>query len=115
MTIKIDPSRPFAQGDLMVFPVKNIPENVVKQDAENGSHVLAHSETGHNHQISADAVDFFMAENDEFVGFINVKEATDLVHLRDFHTHETIEIPAGDYRIVRQREYSPAGYRRAAD
>ncbi len=115
MTIRIDSSKPFAQGDVMFFPVDSIPESVVKQEPENGQHVVAHSETGHNHQISADTVDFFMAENDEFVGYIDVKQDSQLTHLRNFHTHETIEIPAGNYRIVRQREYSPAGYRRAAD
>ena len=29
--------------------------------------------------------------------------------------HETIQLPPGDYRIIRQREYSPEAIRNVAD
>lgn len=114
-SINIDPTKPFAQGDVMWFPVSTIPEDVVVQSAENGNYVVAHSETGHNHVMDANTTDFYMASNDEFVGFVDVKETTNLVHLRGFDTHKTIGVPPGKYRIVRQREYTADGYRRAAD
>ena len=38
-----------------------------------------------------------------------------LEHERSFDTHETIEFSPGTYRIRRQREHTPEGYRRAAD
>jgi len=36
-------------------------------------------------------------------------------HHRLFDTHEAMEIKPGIYEIHRQREYTPEGYRRAAD
>jgi hypothetical protein len=44
-----------------------------------------------------------------------VNKDTELKHLRSFDTHESLSIPEGLYRINRQREYTPEGYRRAAD
>ena len=42
-------------------------------------------------------------------------EFADVVHLRDFHTHETVRLPRGVYEVRRQEEYTPQGWRRVAD
>ena len=47
--------------------------------------------------------------------FLMVKEPTEINHLRSFDTHETLLVPPGNYVIKRQREYTPEGFRRAAD
>ena len=98
-----------AQGDLNLFRVQSIPDDVPETD----NRVLAHSETGHHHVIEGNTVRVF--EQDEFVSFIETKEPANIVHLRSFDTHETIEVPPGKYRVTRQREYTPEGFRRAAD
>ena len=107
-----------AQGDLLLIRVDSIPEGFVKQPNK-GVHVVAHSETGHNHVVSSEHVNIFAMEGaddeDEFTAFMQVSEPTELRHLRAHDTHESLQIPAGTYKIKRQREYTPEGFRRAAD
>ena len=103
-----------AQGDLNIFSCDDLPQGLTElQPEQDGNHVLAHSETGHNHVIDGSTVRVF--KESEFVSFIEVKEKSNVVHLRSFDTHKTISLPPGSYRITRQREYTPEGYRRAAD
>ena len=102
-----------AQGDLNIFSCESIPDGLTELKAENGKHILAHSETGHNHVIDGNTVRVF--EENEFISYMDVKEESNVVHLRSFDTHETIALPPGQYRITRQREHVPEGYRRAAD
>lgn len=117
-----------AQGDCLITRVDSIPANAVRVDAVNGEHVVAHSETGHNHVVAEENVEFYNvpvgdtdvdAANDgkfsELVSYLRVKKPTALRHLRSFDTHAPIVIKEGDYRINRQREYTPEGFRRAAD
>ena len=108
-----------AQGDFIIIRVDDIPADVETFEVENGQYVVAHSETGHNHVMTADCVEAFKPkhtpDNDLYELFLNVKEPTDIVHLRSFDTHETLRVPAGKYQIRRQREYTAEGFRRAAD
>lgn len=111
-TIKFVP--PYcAQGDLNIFACEAIPEGLEEAKAENGSHILAHSETGHHHVVDGNAVRVF--NEDEFTSYLDVREETSVVHLRSFDTHAPIALPTGRYRITRQREYTPEGFRRARD
>ncbi len=103
-----------AQGDLLITRIAEIPADA-ELDHVKGDYVVAHSETGHNHVMSTQDVDFYKAANDPFVLFLVVRADTELRHLRDFDTHKTITVPPGQYRINRQREYTPEGFRRAAD
>jgi len=102
-----------AQGDLNIFSVASIPEGPERIDPENGVYVLAHSETGHHHVIDGATVRVF--KEDEFISYLDVKEEASITHLRSFDTHHPITLPPGNYRITRQREYTPKGYRIAAD
>ena len=108
-----------AQGDFIIIRIDDIPENVEKMESENGYFTIAHSETGHNHVMVADRVEAFkpdhVPDNDLYELFLIVKEPTDIQHIRSFDTHETLRVPPGNYQIRRQREYTPAGFRRAAD
>ena len=108
-----------AQGDFLIIRVKDIPSNVEPMKTENGVFVIAHSETGHNHVMERTNVEAFVPENTKDVDlyelFLNVKEPTVINHLRSFDTHETLLVPAGNYVVKRQREYTPEGFRRAAD
>lgn len=103
-----------AQGDLNIFAVNEIPVDLEKAPHnQDGTITVAHSETGHHHVIEGSAVRVF--NEDEFVSYAEVLEPAKIVHLRSFDTHETVELPAGKYRLTRQREYTPEGFRRAAD
>jgi hypothetical protein len=108
-----------AQGDFVIIRIDDIPANVEKFEAESNHYVIAHSETGHNHVMVINYVEAFKPKHtpdrDLYELFLNVKEPTDIVHLRSFDTHETLRVPAGKYQVRRQREYVPEGFRRAAD
>jgi hypothetical protein len=105
-----------AQGDILVTRVDSIPEEgLVKQKGTNGNHIVAHSETGHHHVVAERAVDLYQSSNDEFVMWLVVKEPTSLDHHRSFDTHAPISLDPGNYRINRQREYTPEGFRKVQD
>ncbi|HET6943341.1 MAG TPA: hypothetical protein VFH89_14390 [Sphingomicrobium sp.] len=113
-----------AQGDMMLVRIAVLPEGVQEIEAVNGRHTLAHSETGHDHVVlERPGVKMFKAM-DELRALLDGKPAAFLViedepaelkHLRDFDTHESVKIEPGIYEVRRQREYTPEGFRRAAD
>lgn len=109
-----------AQGDFIIIRVKDIPENVEPMKIELEQYVIAHSETGHNHVMERTNVEAFVSRGISEVKnlyelFLNVKEPTEIKHLRSFDTHEPLLVPPGNYVIKRQREYTPEGFRKAAD
>lgn len=108
------------QGDLLIRRVKIIPANLKSASVVNGSFVVAESETHHHHVIDARPNVKVYDTEDPLLSYLEVIEATDatetlLRHLRGHDTHETILIPPGIYELRRQREWSPEGWRRAAD
>lgn len=108
-----------AQGDCLIMRVSELPEGLVPVAPDGNFHVIAHSETGHNHVIERDKAEVFKDEKTKEVDlyelFMVVKEETPLTHLRSFDTHEPILLAPGVYKVRRQREYTPEGFRRAAD
>ncbi len=109
-----------AQGDIMIRRIDALPSGVKATCAAQGVFVVAHSETGHNHVIDATPHVKVYDTEDPLLSYLEVIEATDktetlIRHLRDHDTHETISVPPGIYELRRQREYSPEGWRRAAD
>jgi len=108
-----------AQGDFLILRVDNIPENMERIPSENGLITVAHSETGHNHVMEAENVAAYKAAGtptvDLYEMFLSVSEPTEITHLREFDTHAPLLVPPGDYKIFRQREYTPEGFRKAQD
>lgn len=109
-----------AQGDLLIRRIEKLPENATPVKSERGFHIVAHSETGHNHVIADRPNVALYTTGDPMVSYLQVIEATDetetlLEHLRSYDTHETIKIPSGVFEIRRQREYAPEGWRRVED
>lgn len=104
-----------AQGDLYIVRVDKLPVGLTKQAPEHGKHILGHSETGHHHVMDATTVELYRLPEEIYECFIVVKEPTALEHLREFDTHEPILHEPGVYKVRRQREYTPEGWRRAAD
>ncbi len=107
-----------AQGDLLLRRIDALPAQAEAVKAENGAYVLAHSETGHNHVVmERPTVRFFQDRQDTFRSWLVVDgaEPVNVEHQRSHDTHEAIQIEPGIYEIRRQREYTPEGFRRAAD
>lgn len=119
MTKNIVP-QPVRQGDVLLVPVKTIrelkAEPVVARDA--GRVVLAYGEvTGHAHAILDEKVTLHRADRAhpsvreveidpgfDVGGILDVRgDEAVLVH----EEHAPIPLPAGQYVLVRQREYEP--------
>lgn len=106
-----------AQGDCLLRKITALPPGVKKVAAEDGQFIIAHSETGHNHCVKEREAVQLYASVDQFRGYLVVggREPVVLEHHRSFDTHQALEVKPGTYEIRRQREYTPQGFRRAAD
>jgi hypothetical protein len=102
------PGKQYRQGDVMIVRVRNIPQGAQAKPRENGRVILAHGEvTGHAHAVTGPA-ELFDADRGTY---LRVGAGASVVH----EEHSTIALPPGDYRIIRQREYSPEAIRNVAD
>jgi hypothetical protein len=99
--------RPYRQGDVLLVPCPDIPPGAREEAPENGRVILARGEvTGHSHTMSADRVRYFREDGSGGgIAFLRVggSSPVDLVH----EEHAPLEIPAGTYRVIQQREYQP--------
>jgi hypothetical protein len=100
--------RQFRQGDVLLVAAK-IPEGT-KLRKQKKVRVAEGEVTGHAHVIEAsDEVEVMTDVDVEFVRIMGANGL--LVH----EEHSTIELPPGDYKVVRQREYHPEEIRQVAD
>lgn len=106
-----------AQGDLLIFAVKNIPANAKPAKAEGAHYIVGHSETGHHHVLLKERAEVYEAADDQFVAWIKTLDRpVEIEHKRDYDTHAPIRLePNRVYEVRRQREYVPEGFRRAQD
>ncbi len=104
----------YRQGDVLLERVATIPESATKQKVK-GPIILAHGEaTGHHHSLDLDepdSADWWKVDAAGDTQFVELKAGASLVH----QEHAAIDLPAGRYRVTRQREYSPQEIRRVAD
>jgi hypothetical protein len=105
-----------AQGDCLFRRIDALPPGL-EEVKRSGPLVVAHSETGHHHQIENQAVRHFeRAERDPMICFLQVEGVgAEVVHKRPFDTHATITLSPGFWEVRRQEEYTPAGWRRVED
>lgn len=91
----------FRQGDVLLVEVDRIPAEATAEP-RSGRIVLAHGEaTGHAHAIhERDARTFTHAGE----RFLLTRSKAQLIH----EEHGPIDVPAGAWRIVVQREYEPS-------
>jgi len=97
----------FRQGDVFLFRVAAAPKAMGAPILrESGAVVLAHGEvTGHKHQIFAREAELFaLPDTDD--RFLRIMAASGVALVHEEHT--TITLPAGDYRVRIQREYTSA-------
>lgn len=87
----------------MIVPVEEIPSDAQLRE----DRVLAEGEaTGHSHRLTGGIV---LEKGEE--RFFRLDEPADLVH----QEHEAISLPCGEFRVLRQREYTPQEVRRVQD
>jgi hypothetical protein len=90
----------YRQGDVFLMEVSKLPEDA-KEEAPSDKIVLAYGEvTGHSHSVRTEDAKLYRNNNDDY---LVVEEHANLVH----EEHDAIALPAGIYRIIRQREYNP--------
>lgn len=103
-----------AQGDIFLRKIEKLPSNLTDKTPKDHRLVVTHSETGHDHIITSKAARIFEGQ-DPLVCFLSLGEMADLVHLRDYDTHQTLRLTPGIWEVRRQREYTPEGWRRVED
>ena len=97
----------YRQGDVMLIEVKRAPAGT---EIARRRLVLAEGEvTGHAHVIEQE--DAVMLTTAESATFVRLAKKAQLIH----QEHATIDLEPGTYRVVRQREYTPAEIRRVTD
>ena len=103
------------QGDVLLIRLEQTPEEFLAEFArgldwvprERGRLVLAEGEaTGHAHIIDTDDAELMRRDDDLLdpdaaAGLFLLVHGTDSAPLE----HETLDVPPGAYRVVRQREY----------
>lgn len=103
------------QGDVMFRKrVEPIPVDARLQPSPADGIVVAHSETGHHHVAEGRDLSTFSTTDPRF-SFLRVPEFANIIHRRDFDTHEPLRLDAGDWDVVRQREHRPEGWQTVAD
>ena len=92
----------YRQGDVLLERIDKIPNGAKQKDQDNGRVILAYGEvTGHAHQIaSPDEVGATLTVA-ESATFLRLAKKAQLVH----EEHATVDLPAGNYRVVQQSEY----------
>lgn len=89
----------YRQGDLLFVKTEELGNGCML--IENTLDVLGSSVTGHTHRISRGAVySHTPSWGDNANFYVEIPEGAELLH----EEHKTILLPAGIYKVIRQRE-----------
>ncbi len=101
----------YRQGDVLFKEVKAIPEG--RRTKRLTGHILEGEATGHIHRVleSQIAEADVLECGDGLYLSVTAEGGVSIVH----EEHGALTLPAGNYEIVRQREYSPEEIRNVAD
>jgi hypothetical protein len=96
----------YRQGDVLIQKVNEKPADAEKMARTDGLVILAYGEaTGHHHSFGSRLVNMY-AVKDEFSsrgsGWLTVGGQGAVLRHQE---HGPIKIPAGTYRVIKQREY----------
>jgi hypothetical protein len=103
-----------AQGEITIRRIGDVPKKAQKIAGkplalESGKFIIGHSETGHHHVLerNAGATVTVLDRAPEGMRILHaiLTEANTLGHQRGHDTHETIELPPGEYEFRIAREY----------
>jgi len=112
----------YRQGDVLIERILTIPTSAKKQ-RQSARIILAHGEvTGHHHALeTADPADWWKEGEISTANqkpttlagelFVSLPAGGVVTH----QEHSEITLPAGNYRIIRQREYAPEAIHNVAD
>lgn len=105
----------YRQGDILLTPVEegqlSADTRPLPRDAQ-GRLVLALGEaTGHAHAVATPDAELLADPNDLDRRFLRIVSEGLLTH----EEHAPIPLPAGLYRVIRQREFVPGAFRDVAD
>lgn len=104
----------YRQGDVLIERIASIPTTAIKQKRSRRI-ILAHGEvTGHHHALeTGDPADWWKSEaaGVDAEQFVELQNGGILSH----QEHAKIVLPPGNYRVTRQREYSPQELRNVQD
>jgi hypothetical protein len=110
------PRRQIAQGDLLFVPVEEIPNKGEQKEIKDG--VIARGEIhGHLHRISQGSE----AVLKSIIGvlYIEAIRACTVEHVNEYSMptgeHNEVILPTGNWKVKRQQEWTPEGYRQVAD
>lgn len=108
----------YRQGDVYLTRIPTIPAGAAPRPLDQGRVILAYGEvTGHAHQISTPEtvclLDAPSADQTDVLdlAYLKVDAVSQLVH----EEHNTITLEPGNYRVTRQREYTPERIVNVAD
>ncbi|MEV0901731.1 hypothetical protein [Actinoplanes sp. NPDC049802] len=104
----------YRQGDVLIIPVPegDVPACAPVPRDRRGRMVLARGEaTGHAHVVGGPGLQLLADLDDPERMFLEVPAHGRVTH----EEHGPIPLPAGCYRVVRQREYIPGAFRPVAD
>lgn len=102
-------SKTAAQGEIGIRKIDKLPDGLVPYKAENGKYVIGHSETGHSHDLlTMERTKVFQDANAPAgmtILFAILDAPNELIHNREFDTHETISFQPGIYEFRSGREF----------
>lgn len=100
----------YRQGDVLFVRVARVPKG--ERRARRDGMILEGEATGHVHRVDHAQLEIAEVYEIEERLFLSAREdGVAIVH----EEHGPIVLPAGDYEIIRQREYSPDKIRNVAD
>ena len=97
----------YRQGDILLREIEVIPEGV---KSSNNDVILRGEATGHAHRIVNGTIftrETFRSEE----MYVEAKLEAALIH----EEHNTIQVEAGFYEVIRQREYDPESQSRLVE
>ncbi|HET8846323.1 MAG TPA: hypothetical protein VFN35_32980 [Ktedonobacteraceae bacterium] len=94
----------YRQGDLLFTVLTSLPEGLSERQ---DTIILEGEATGHCHRLLEGRV----LEDKQGIRYLEAFYATQIVHPE----HQAIHLPAGCYRVTRQREYTPEALREVRD
>ena len=120
--MKTTDTKHYRQGDVLIESIATIPDEAEKQKPS-ARIILAQGEvTGHHHALETVEPADWWKEGEISTGnqkpatlagelFVSLPNGGGVTH----QEHAAINLPAGHYRITRQREYAPEALRNVAD
>ena len=106
----------YRQGDVLIVRVDGIPSNMKKLNPKHPVTLAFGEVTGHSHQIHKGATAFAAeVKDDNVVSLAEYIEVEEQLAALTHQEHDTINLPAGTYKIGHQREYTPEALRNVAD